>query len=175
MTYKHYEERLKGTFDLEKLCVKAGYESHSEVVLTSFPLNEDSSLLERVARGIIIDRQKDINLKDLDEEFKNIFLRLLGEEGVEIFYFRKEHVWQQVRQESRKGLVYFCLPNKERLEHEKDYTLRFKRTKPALKKAFRRDKEGLKYTIPLNIDVMYPDKWSHMALEILLRQANYKK
>jgi len=101
---------------------------------------------------------------------ENVFYRALGIDGVELFVFQDERNWMQHEQTGFDGLSYFCFPNRERIEHEVDLTAR---------DVFGLSVVGGKvYVIegtpergPIYLDRTFPDKWSHMALEILLRYA----
>ncbi len=162
MPYKPVNERLKERYDLNGLCRVAGYLPVSELEdkrsERQIRPKDEKELIFRVSCGI---------LAEDPFSFERVFLRVLPPEGIEIFYFKERHSWYQEKQTSREGLVYFCLPNIERLQHEQDFTQAVTKRPPDEPPV---PPENKKNIFCLNVDRMFPDKWSHMALEILLRQ-----
>ena len=154
MPLKFYEEREKTRFNLIGLCRQAGFK---DMLDPHVPL-EDTEFIKNMPTIMV------------NPNVPWLFYKALAVEGVELFSFKSPWHWQQENQRDFEGLSYFCYPNKERLKHEADLSARHQSGFYVM--------AGEVYAVkaqpehgPLYLHATYPDKWSHMALEILLRYA----
>jgi len=151
MPFQYASQRATQEYNLVELCQVAGLHDwrDEEALRSQNPILKKTILL----------------LEPLGEF---LFYRGVGNEGLEFFSFRHPGHWQQRNQISFEGLNYFCFPNQDRIDHEVDVSSR-EETSFVEHAGELYVETGQPKDERIDLTRNFPDKWDHMALEILLR------